>query len=172
MRYEHSQENDQRESLFLQEIERLSGQKISLCYQCGKCLAGCPLGLDMEVPPNRIVRFVHLGLREQTMHYNTIWLCSSCPSCLIRCPQQLDLAKVMAALRELYQQGEAGKKKTAGLFMREFSQYLSLFWHKRLKKISGLVTFSRIHLLIGLSAWFFNLHASRICISVIQCLNL
>ena len=31
------------DSSFLHEVEELSGEKVSLCYQCKKCSSGCPV---------------------------------------------------------------------------------------------------------------------------------
>jgi len=101
MRYELPRENDQQH--FMSTIEKMSGQNIRLCYQCGKCSAGCPICQEMDASPNQIIRYIQLGLKEQSLSKNTIWLCASCQTCSTRCPQQLDLAKIMDSLRILYQ---------------------------------------------------------------------
>ena len=42
-------------------VEELANTRLSDCYQCGKCTAGCPRGDVMDVPPTRIMRAVQIG---------------------------------------------------------------------------------------------------------------
>jgi heterodisulfide reductase subunit C len=44
-------------------IESLAHTHLADCYQCGKCTAGCPVSVRMDVTPNRLIRLVQL---EQT----------------------------------------------------------------------------------------------------------
>lgn len=84
-----------------QKIIDITSQDTSLCYQCGKCSAGCPLRDFMEVPPNRIVRYLQLGLYDLALSSSTIWLCAGCQTCTSRCPKNFEIAKLMDALREI-----------------------------------------------------------------------
>lgn len=87
---------------FAEQIEEISGQNIRLCYQCGKCSAGCPIAFTMDdYLPNQIVRFAQLGMVDKLMESSTIWLCASCQTCSVRCPRGIDLARIMDALRIL-----------------------------------------------------------------------
>jgi heterodisulfide reductase subunit C len=127
MKYELSEENCRWQ--FIQSIETLSGQNISVCYQCGKCSASCPLCKDMEAKPNQIVRYIQLGLKDRALINNTIWLCAGCQTCSIMCPQKLDLARVMASLRSIHNQEVMRQKLPLTLSVKEFGQriYRSLF---------------------------------------------
>ncbi|MGA1794480.1 MAG: 4Fe-4S dicluster domain-containing protein [bacterium] len=89
---------------FLTRIETMSGQRVSSCYQCGKCSAGCPLCTEMDLAPNQIIRLVQLGIKERVLASKTIWICASCQTCTLRCPQLIDLAKVMDGIRIIAQQ--------------------------------------------------------------------
>ncbi|HBX22757.1 MAG TPA: heterodisulfide reductase subunit C [Desulfotomaculum sp.] len=93
---------------FIEQVSRESGQPVQQCYQCGKCTAGCPIAFSMDVPPNRVMRMVQLGLRETALSCNSIWLCAYCSTCSVRCPKNVNLAQVMDALRII-----AGKEKRA-----------------------------------------------------------
>lgn len=76
-----------------------SGENLLRCYQCGKCTAGCPLSADMDLAPNRVMRLVQLGMKEEVLKSQAIWLCAFCSTCTVRCPRSIDLARVMETLR-------------------------------------------------------------------------
>ncbi|MDP2920179.1 MAG: 4Fe-4S dicluster domain-containing protein [Dehalococcoidia bacterium] len=89
------------QSEFVKKVTELSGQKLNLCYQCGKCSAGCPMSDAMDILPNQVMRLVQLGLEEDIGGSKAVWLCASCLTCTARCPKGIDLARVMEALRLL-----------------------------------------------------------------------
>ena len=84
---------------FVKRVAELSGQNLNLCYQCGKCSAGCPMSFAMDLLPNQIMRLVQLGLEDDIGKSRTIWLCASCLTCTVRCPKGVDISRVMEALR-------------------------------------------------------------------------
>ncbi len=87
------------QSEFMGKVAELSGQNLNLCYQCGKCSAGCPMSFAMDLLPNQIMRLVQLGLEGDIADSKTIWLCASCFTCTVRCPKGVDISRVMEALR-------------------------------------------------------------------------
>ena len=99
MRVKLSREKLQGE--FKAKVAELSGQNINLCYQCGKCSAGCPMSADMDLLPNQVMRMVQLGLADDVAECRTIWRCASCLACTVRCPKGVDIARVIEALRLL-----------------------------------------------------------------------
>jgi heterodisulfide reductase subunit C len=60
---------------FLEQVEEASSQKVRVCYQCGKCSAGCPVAYAMDLLPNQVMRLVQLGLQDEALSCSTIWLC-------------------------------------------------------------------------------------------------
>jgi len=86
---------------FVKKVVEVSGQNLNLCYQCGKCSAGCPMSFAMDLLPNQIMRLVQLGLEEDIANSKTVWLCASCLTCTARCPKGVDLSRVMETLRLL-----------------------------------------------------------------------
>jgi len=110
-------DNASRDVDFIREIERISGQKVADCYQCGKCSAGCPVGYAMDQLPDKLIRFVQLGLREEALTSATPWLCAACETCTTRCPQEVELSRVMEALRKV---AVREKKVTPGNHIAEF----------------------------------------------------
>ena len=86
---------------FLERLIKITSQDPSHCYQCGKCSAGCPIRDYLDTPPNRVVRFVQLGLYDRALNLSSIWMCAGCLTCTSRCPNNFDLAKFMDALRQI-----------------------------------------------------------------------
>lgn len=89
------------ESDSLVEVESRSHTRLSSCYQCGKCSAGCPMAEQMDLLPNQLIRLVQLGRLERALRCDAIWQCVSCLTCSTRCPKSVDCAGVMDALRQL-----------------------------------------------------------------------
>lgn len=87
-------------SALLRRVETISGQNLSLCYQCGKCSATCPLAPQMDIMPHQIVRYLQIGL-EQVFDAKSYWLCATCFSCETQCPRGLDVSKICEALRTI-----------------------------------------------------------------------
>jgi len=83
-------------------IEQAVGVKLNHCYQCGKCAAGCPVAMDMDLTSCQILRLVQFGNPEwdrQALQSEGIWLCLACETCSTRCPQEVEVAKVMDFVR-------------------------------------------------------------------------
>jgi len=85
---------------FKARVEKLSGENIDLCFQCGACSSGCPLAQEMDLLPSKVIRYAQLGI-EEVLESKTIWVCSTCFNCEVRCPRGIDIANVMEALRQM-----------------------------------------------------------------------
>jgi heterodisulfide reductase subunit C2 len=83
------------------QIEELSNQKISDCFQCGSCTAGCPVAFAMDPVPSQAIRMLQLGMVQELLDSSGIWLCAACNVCGTRCPRGVDYAKISDALRAL-----------------------------------------------------------------------
>ena len=88
---------------FRKQVENACGQKVSACFQCEKCTNGCPVTFAMDIAPHKLVRSVHLGLKDKVLNSDTIWVCASCETCTTRCPNGIDIASLMDALRQISQ---------------------------------------------------------------------
>ena len=86
---------------FVAKVQELSGQNLLVCYQCGKCSAGCPAVHEMDILPNQIIRFAQLGLKEELLASRAIWVCASCMTCNVRCPKGINIAEVIEAIRQI-----------------------------------------------------------------------
>lgn len=85
---------------FLDKINELSGETVTLCDQCGTCSGSCPMVSEMDITPSQLMRMVQLGQME-VMDSKAMWICASCFACTVRCPRGLDVAKVAEALRQV-----------------------------------------------------------------------
>ncbi|MBW2147423.1 MAG: 4Fe-4S dicluster domain-containing protein [Deltaproteobacteria bacterium] len=87
---------------FLKEVERLSGQNIFKCMQCGTCSAGCPALLSSDLAPNQTIHRMMIGRIVELESAGTAWRCMSCRLCRARCPRGLDMARILAAFRQFF----------------------------------------------------------------------
>ena len=86
---------------FIEKLEKLSGQNIQQCFQCGTCTGMCPMIEHMDAHPRKVMHMAQLGLEDVLEDIQSCWVCASCHSCNVRCPRGVDLPKVMEALRLL-----------------------------------------------------------------------
>lgn len=108
-------------SPFLGVVNQRSGQLIQLCYHCHKCTAGCPVAFAMDYGPDRVLRMIQFGLKEQVLKSSDIWICASCETCGTRCPNEIDIARVMDALRQIaVEEGLPTKERNLLLFHNLF----------------------------------------------------
>ncbi len=102
-------------------VEKISGQRVARCYQCGKCTAGCPTAYIMDLTPRQVLRAIQLGLREELLGSKSYWMCVFCQTCTARCPQKLDIARIMESLRIMsIAEGRAPADKEIALFHKHF----------------------------------------------------
>jgi heterodisulfide reductase subunit C2 len=81
--------------------EQSLAARVRACYQCGKCSAGCPMGQQMDLLPNQLMRLVQLEKLDRALASDAIWQCVACMTCSARCPQAVDCAGVMDELRQM-----------------------------------------------------------------------
>lgn len=104
----------QSDKALLSKIEKEAGTSINLCYQCGKCTAGCPVAFAMDYTPRQVIRLLQLGMIEKALESESIWICATCETCSARCPRGVDIASLMDALRrEALKQKKVNDKKVA-----------------------------------------------------------
>jgi len=79
-----------------------TGHNYLECYQCGKCTAGCPLRVEMDIPVSEVVRLVQCRDKDNediALRCQAIWICLSCETCSARCPQEVHPADLMDFMR-------------------------------------------------------------------------
>src|SRR4030042_1115209 len=86
----------------IKEVMERSGQNLTACYQCRRCAAGCPVGEETGyVTPDRLIRMILLGDREQALSNKLVWKCVSCYTCGTRCPNDIQTARIPATLKKM-----------------------------------------------------------------------
>lgn len=109
------------------EFEALTGHDLNLCFQCGKCSAGCPMADKMDLKPAQVMHHARLGHAEATvLNSEAIWLCLGCETCSSRCPQQAEPAAVMNAARILALHRHKPAVKEVGIYYRGFVNNMRL----------------------------------------------
>jgi len=57
----------------------------------------------MTYGPDRVLRMIQLGQKEQLLASPDLWLCAACETCGARCPNEINIAAVVDALRQIAQ---------------------------------------------------------------------
>jgi len=91
----------------LQEIMERSEQNLLACYQCRRCASGCPVGDEAGVTPDRLIRMILLGDREEAMNNLLVWKCLSCFTCGARCPNNIQTARINETLKQMAKESHA-----------------------------------------------------------------
>lgn len=103
------------------EIEARCGEKVRLCFQCGKCSTGCLFSPAMDILPHQAMKLIQLGQEGRLLSSRTIWICASCVTCTARCPNDIDVARVIDTLREMaLEEGISPAERNIPLFHRCF----------------------------------------------------
>lgn len=123
------------------QVDEMSGEKVSACFQCEKCTNGCPVTFAMDIVPHKLMRCVNLGLRDEVLHSDTIWVCASCETCTTRCPNDIDIAHIMDTLRQISQrEGIEASQKNVPLFHSAFLS--SIKRHGRVHEMTMAIDFT------------------------------
>ena len=112
--------NTSYDSDFVKEVEEESGQKLNLCYQCGKCTAGCPYTDEYDISVSQIMRLTQAGQKDTVLGANSLWLCATCESCTARCPNEIDVARIMDVLRHMSRRQGCSGHSTVKTFWDSF----------------------------------------------------
>jgi ferredoxin len=86
-------------------VARLVDQfRLSLCVECGKCVAVCPMGeifddFSYEVSPRGVIERALLDL--DVLDHVGIWFCLTCDMCTNLCPAGVQFRDFIEAVRQL-----------------------------------------------------------------------
>ncbi len=85
----------------VEEVMNRSGQNLQACYQCRRCAAGCPVGEETGVTPDRLIRMILVGDREAALNNLLVWKCVACYTCGTRCPNNIQTARITETLKQM-----------------------------------------------------------------------
>ena len=89
----------------VEEVMERSGQKLTACYQCRRCAAGCPVGEETGyVTPDRLIRMIAMGDRDNAFNNELVWRCVSCYTCGTRCPNEIQTSRITETLKKMGQE--------------------------------------------------------------------
>lgn len=83
----------------VEEVQKRSGQNLQSCYQCRRCAAGCPVGEETGVTPDRLIRMILVGDKEAALNNLLVWKCVACYTCGTRCPNNIQTARITETLK-------------------------------------------------------------------------
>ena len=85
-----------------QVASRPGGEKVTNCYLCGSCTAGCPVSsMRKEYNPRQFMRMILLGMKEDVLSSPEIWQCTQCHICVAHCPQDVRFADIVRVVRQM-----------------------------------------------------------------------
>lgn len=105
---------------FLAEVDPSGRLRISACYQCGKCSAGCPMHFDTDMLPSQLIRLIQLGSRDEVLKSKHVWACASCGTCVSRCPMGVRTPEVIDHLRAIATHDKKASETKSGVFNDAF----------------------------------------------------
>lgn len=86
----------------VQTVMTRSGQNLTVCFQCRRCAAGCPVAEETGyITPDRLIRMIIIGDRQGALNNPLVWRCVSCLTCGERCPNDIKTAKINDVLKQM-----------------------------------------------------------------------
>ena len=85
----------------VEEVMTRSGQNLLACYQCRRCAAGCPVGEETGITPDRLIRLILVGDKDAVLNNLLVWKCVACFTCGTRCPNNIQTARITETLKQM-----------------------------------------------------------------------
>ncbi|MEM1520716.1 MAG: 4Fe-4S dicluster domain-containing protein [Candidatus Korarchaeum sp.] len=81
-----------------EEVKKLSGQDVMLCFQCGECSSSCQMAGFKGFSPTKLIHALQLNREDLVGSYE---LCLHCFLCSVRCPQGISFPDVATSLSNI-----------------------------------------------------------------------
>lgn len=86
----------------------MGGEKLSYCFQCGKCNDVCPVSQRQgsRYNPRDLVLFSALGFKEALVSAVVkdpfvLWGCTTCETCDEKCPAEIPITDIISMLKNV-----------------------------------------------------------------------
>ena len=83
----------------LLELKQYGEAEMESCFNCGTCVATCPLATDGSPFPRNNIRMVQVGLRDRLLSSLDPWLCYYCGDCSATCPRKAEPGEAQMTIR-------------------------------------------------------------------------
>lgn len=121
------------------EVMERSGQNLFACYQCRRCAAGCPVGEESGVTPDRLIRMILMGEKDDALNNLLVWKCVACYTCGTRCPNNIQTARINETLKQMSKEAHLEPLIPAvGAFHDAFTSSVSHFGRVHELEFMGL----------------------------------
>ena len=84
---------------FLKELKGFGAFDTNACFNCGNCTAVCPLSINNDSFPRKMIRYAQIGAKNRLIACKELWLCYYCGECSDTCPRQAEPGEFMASAR-------------------------------------------------------------------------
>ncbi len=112
--------------------------RASLCLDCGKCTASCPVTrIDVTYSPRSTIERVLAGRPEELIYNEHLWACLTCGLCTTRCPSGVDYPAFVVAARTAARQADIEGTYAHNAIMQ---QLMAIMTHPLQQKRTGWLT--------------------------------
>jgi heterodisulfide reductase subunit C/quinone-modifying oxidoreductase subunit QmoC len=83
---------------FAEELKQYGDDTALTCFNCGTCVAICPLVSDSF--PRKLIRYIQIGAKDKILeNRDELWRCLHCGLCTQSCPREADPGEVILSLK-------------------------------------------------------------------------
>lgn len=114
---------------FIAEVMARSGQNLVLCYQCRRCAGACSVGEETGyMTPDRLIRLIITGDRDQALDNALVWKCVSCYTCGARCPNGIQTGRITETLKKMAKEEHMAPREPTVAYFHDAFVHSALRW--------------------------------------------
>lgn len=80
-------------------MQKLGAFDCKACMNCGLCTVSCPLSVNGNEFPRKMIRYAVLGLESELVSHTEPWTCYYCGECSEQCPSKAEPGEFMMSYR-------------------------------------------------------------------------
>ena len=114
---------------FVSEVMERSGQNLVSCYQCRRCAGACSVGEETGyMTPDRLIRLIIMGEKNQALDNALVWKCVSCYTCGTRCPNGIQTGRITETLKKMAKENHMAPKEPKIAYFHDAFVHSALRW--------------------------------------------